>query len=325
MRDVSNLFGQDSRRQRRAFTLVELLVVIAIIGILIALLLPAVQAAREAARRINCTNNMKQIGLAAVQYENAYKTYPPSQVNVRESGAMARYHNVWPLLLPYMEQRQLYDLYYFDVPWYNAKNRGVAEAAVPNLRCPSSPGPDTVTYTGTTAGTYAVADYTTAHSIPQGGDFYNYLVSKGIIPSGTPHIQALLRDITGNLPTSLTIKRVRVADVRDGTSSTMLSIIEDCARPEPHSFDGRTIPSVISGAAWADYNAEIALQNICLGSNGRVINCTNANEILSFHPGGAVFPFADGSVHFLFNEIDPAVFVALFTADGDETVDVSGI
>ncbi|BBO35122.1 DUF1559 domain-containing protein [Lacipirellula parvula] len=90
---------------RRAFTLVELLVVIAIIGVLVALLLPAVQAAREAARRSSCQNNLKNIGLAALNYESARKVYPPGSVNARKTGYNG---NSWQMeILPYMEQGTL--------------------------------------------------------------------------------------------------------------------------------------------------------------------------------------------------------------------------
>src|SRR6188474_2683919 len=98
---------------RRAFTLVELLVVIAIIGVLVALLLPAVQAAREAARRMSCSNNLKQLSLALHNYEDTHKTLPPAGI---DSNQMS-----WTvLLLPYMEQKPLYDQFNFNKGAWNA-------------------------------------------------------------------------------------------------------------------------------------------------------------------------------------------------------------
>lgn len=107
------------------FTLVELLVVIAIIGLLTALLLPAVQAARESARRASCTNNMKQIGIALHNYHDAHKTFPPMVVLGGNSLAIPRpaYHHTWlTKILPFLEQRSIYDLMDARLPAWDAAN-----------------------------------------------------------------------------------------------------------------------------------------------------------------------------------------------------------
>ncbi len=129
-------------RRRRAFTLVELLVVIAIIGILVALLLPAVQAAREAARRMSCTNNLSQIILAAQNYEMAFRFYPCGTVD--EQGPIRNvpkgYHHNWVAqLLPYMEETTTYRHIDFSVGVYDDKNTAVREVQISTLHCPSSP------------------------------------------------------------------------------------------------------------------------------------------------------------------------------------------
>lgn len=136
----------------RGFTLVELLVVIAIIGILIALLLPAVQAAREAARRSQCTNNLKQIGLALHNYHDTFKTFPPGVIwgqgcmGANVGGDTGRdmcpgttpppaHHHTWnALILPFLEQKPLYDTIDFKRP---AWGQAFVGTAVPVLRCPS--------------------------------------------------------------------------------------------------------------------------------------------------------------------------------------------
>src|SRR5687767_4093268 len=155
------MFPRTSSR-RRAFTLVELLVVIAIIGILVALLLPAIQAAREAARRVQCTNNQKQIGLAILNYESSKKTLPPARTpNVTSftpkkgpcpgtalpalvnNGLQPHY--ILSFILPYIEQQPLYDQIDFKKPWTNGvpgtrpPNIRVVQVDIPDYICPSSP------------------------------------------------------------------------------------------------------------------------------------------------------------------------------------------
>ena len=130
------------RKYPRGFTLVELLVVIAIIGILVALLLPAVQAAREAARRMSCTNNLSQLILAVQNYEMAFRTYPPGTID--EKGPIKNvpqgYHHNWiSQILPYFEEQVTYSHIDFAVSVYDEKNMPVREVNIEVLACPSSP------------------------------------------------------------------------------------------------------------------------------------------------------------------------------------------
>ena len=129
--------------RRRAFTLIELLVVIAIIGVLVALLLPAVQAARDAARRISCQNNLKQIGLALHLYHDTFRELPPAEI---------RPHRIlWSgMLLPYIEQRDLYDTLDWGVPWNTdgSDNERGCQSYISTYRCPSSNAPKRVDSNG---------------------------------------------------------------------------------------------------------------------------------------------------------------------------------
>jgi len=126
------------RDKRRGFTLVELLVVIAIIGVLVALLLPAIQAAREAARRSNCTNNMKQFGIALQNYHNALKTFPSGGVSTANNPGTV-YSSPHAMLLPFFEEAGLASIYDSKRPW-TRQLRQVAETTIPVFNCPSSAG-----------------------------------------------------------------------------------------------------------------------------------------------------------------------------------------
>ncbi len=125
-------------KDRQAFTIVELLVVIAIIGLLVALLLPAVQAAREAARRLSCRNNLKQLGLAVQLYHDAFKQVPSGVIDLDDNARVGR-HSGFALLLPYLEQENLHADYNFNVSWQTSSNASLAAVRLSVLLCPSSP------------------------------------------------------------------------------------------------------------------------------------------------------------------------------------------
>ncbi len=125
--------------RRRAFTLIELLVVIAIIAVLISLLLPAVQQAREAARRTSCRNNLKQLGVALHNYHDQFGAFPPGIIAADENLQEAR-HSGFTLLLPQLEQTTVWRNYDFNVPWKHPTNRAAIQASLSVLRCPTSDG-----------------------------------------------------------------------------------------------------------------------------------------------------------------------------------------
>ena len=123
------------RGHRRGFTLIELLVVIAIIGALIALLLPAVQAAREAGRRVHCTNNLKQLGIAMHHFHDAHDTFA--------RGAWNSPQQTWTFsILPYLEEGPLFHAVNVNSPYYDARNTTVTQATIGVFHCPSDPGRD---------------------------------------------------------------------------------------------------------------------------------------------------------------------------------------
>lgn len=314
-------------RQDSGFTLIELLVVIGISGILLMMLLPSVQAARESARCISCVSNMRQIGLAVVQYERIHNSYPPSNVAIEPF----ELHNVLTFLLPYVEQSRLYDRYDFNQPWYFngtyyegsdpvcCKNGYVSSNQIPVFQCPSAPAPDLVTYTVMPTGTYGTTDYAVCAEIGISGEARQLLLSSEVIKEDQ-RLLGILRPIYGNRP-SVVDETLKASDVKDGASFTFL-FTEDAGRPEYYSLDGRpstaAAENFVTGAAWADRDTEYRISDACFG---RLMNCHNENELFSFHPDRAVFAFADGSVRILHNDIDLAVFAALITPNGGETVE----
>ena len=175
-------------KHRSAFTLVELLVVIAIIGILVGMLLPAVQAVREAARRSKCQNHLKQLGLAALNFESAQMAFPPGVVDDNDDLQDAL-HTGWVFLLPYMEQNNVADQYDMNQSWSSPTNLPLAQLSIATLQCPSNP--TAFQQTGDIEGTkcdYAFSKGPTAAlyaASPEGMFGINQQVKMGAITDGT--------------------------------------------------------------------------------------------------------------------------------------------
>jgi len=199
-----------SVRRRRGFTLVELLVVITIIGILIALLLPAVQAAREAARRMQCSNNLRQIGLALHNYHLSVKSFPPG--NLWYEG---REHCWTTMILPHLEQQALFDKYDFSVRWDHANNEEVTETDLSVFMCPSSRHK----YKG--PGDYGGQNGSTLSGVPWGWGLDQAMASGMLLNVNHEHSNTDLaqHDV------------VAISEVRDGTSNTII-VCEDAGRTE---------------------------------------------------------------------------------------------
>ncbi len=207
-----------SRKRRRGFTLVELLVVIAIIGILVALLLPAVQAAREAARRMQCSNNAKQIGLAMHNYHDVHRAFPkiiwgcPDVPQYENGGVLPLpYHHTWvTALLPYLEQTAVYDRIDFRLRAFNQPHTGTL---LPALRCPSDRGFSNVTETHGIAWTnYAGAE---------GFHYWPYEMQQ--LGPWSPWLElGWLRD--GNVAGLFAPGKMwrSLASIKDGTSNTVI-------------------------------------------------------------------------------------------------------
>jgi prepilin-type N-terminal cleavage/methylation domain-containing protein/prepilin-type processing-associated H-X9-DG protein len=302
-------------RRRTGFTLIELLVVIAIVAVLVGLLLPAVQQAREAARRSQCSNNLKQLGLALLNYEGHWGMLPtatrptPTQPGRKQASALTR-------LLPYLEHSDISKRYDFSVNWFEAPNTTVIPTQISVFQCPSTPGSnrlDTklISVGGVSfSGPRACADYAPVEGV-------------GSLLTGTGLVDAQSEGGMAALQVNFT--QCRIADVRDGTSST-LTLGEDAGRPVWY-IRGKVDPmkTVLPGGGWADDEQDFFLHGakadaLASPPGPCAINCHNDGELYSFHSGAANVLFTDGHVKFLSASTDIRVVARLITPRGREPV-----
>jgi prepilin-type N-terminal cleavage/methylation domain-containing protein len=288
-----------SKRKRRAFTLVELLVVIAIIGLLVAMLLPAVQSSREAARRSSCTNNMKQIGLAIAGYQLAKTVFPPSNsddVFEWDAGGRLRNHSWASLIMPYIENSPLHDTINFKISSLNVANQPAAGTVVPIYRCPSYMGTQLTMDAHYSRDKYAIGNYVS------------------IAASDIDHIWAVSLKPEGVI---FPLSEISPKDVTDGLSKTMF-IAESREERMRVWIDGRTAAYTALRDDPGNFTSQIALNTTPYYDDGDIV-CAYGPS--SMHPGGALHQFGDGSVHFLLDTITAANYVALCTRAGGEVID----
>jgi prepilin-type N-terminal cleavage/methylation domain-containing protein/prepilin-type processing-associated H-X9-DG protein len=309
-----------SRRAARGFTLIELLVVIAIIGVLIALLLPAVQSAREAARRAQCTNNLKQLGIGMHNHHDSQGTFPP--------GAWNSPARTWTFhILPYLEQQAMSNALNFNATFYDLKNSTVTGATLTAFLCPSDPGAGTpITVSGQPTrkkGNYA-ANWGNSHY-----DQGNPAPFDGPNGSVTP-IRGAFRVNTSTTPPS------NMRDFTDGTSGTMLLSEVIATLPNGSLVDLRgdiwsSSRCAFMYTAYTPPNSKIRDQmdgkNECAYPFGTNPPCSigtgsqpDFNAARSRHSGGVCVLFADGSVKFVKDSVNVETWRALSTKDAGEVV-----
>ncbi len=312
------------RPRRRGFTLIELLVVIAIIGILIALLLPAVQKVREAANRLKCQNNLKQLGLALHNFHDDYHAFPLA-------GKLSSELSWHVFLLPFIEQDNLYKRFSLAPGHYNGPpdNRGpmkneLALTKIPLYLCPSS-----------LAETMLLADpnnVNTAELVggapPYTTHYYGVMGPKGTNPAtGQPYQwdnvgahggfarQGIFQrdtDATSTSPGPDT--GTRIGDITDGTSQTLL-------------LGELSWTNDATGTRYRSWVRGCDGQPVCAGCRN-VTNAINSPSIANFndiafgsmHPGGANFTLADGSVRFLQEGISLSIYRSLASYNGGEVL-----
>ncbi|MCC9609005.1 DUF1559 domain-containing protein [Blastopirellula sp. JC732] len=308
-------------RAQRAFTLVELLVVIAIIGVLIALLLPAVQQAREAARRMQCTNHLKQLGLAMHNYESTFRLFPYGH-QTEVSGNTHRRDCWYQRILPFLEQKGLSDQYEADTTEYvHQINNVISTTSIFSLTCPSDPNSPGK---GANGGTTAF----------QG----NYVVSAGpgtwSFSSTSPStINVTAGDITGSNPGGMLFRESHTTfrDCTDGSTNTLLAA-EGIVRANgtgawgnsggywggaPHGSFGFSVGETPNTSV-ADRNYSCKATSTPGAPN--MAPCENGNSgglagrwnyARSYHPGGVNGCLTDGSVRFFPDTIDRQTWLRL--------------
>ncbi|MFO0901864.1 MAG: DUF1559 domain-containing protein [Pirellulales bacterium] len=313
------MFHHRLRRHRAGFTLVELLVVIAIIGILVALLLPAVQAAREAARRMQCSNNLKQLALAVHNYHDTYNSFPYAyQQNV----------SLHARLLPYMEQSNVAALITYDLPWNDPANAVALNTKVAAFVCPSDVNrlPTNLGATNNYYGNIGTTILYRAPSTNPSNSNYGFPPHNGAFSDGLA---------------------VRFADILDGTSNTALFSEKNrgdgsngISSPESDTYQPGTYPATADqamadclavntadlskqgysnvGAPWIQpyhstsvyYHTLPPNTRSCMYPPGRI-----ATTAGSRHPGGVELAMCDGSVRFISKTINLQTWRALGSRD----------
>ena len=310
----------------RGFTLVELLVVIAIIGILIALLLPAVQSAREAARRVQCNNNMKQLGLALHNYHDAHKTFPPCQMFPPGASPSTsnQYGPNWVIcILPFMEQETLYDSFDLKKPISDAANRQQRGVDLSMMKCPSDHYVDQTKFASPNDGdNWARSNYGSNGSM---GAFTtaNAWLERAAAGRNEPlWMNRYTRGVMGMN------NSVRIKDITDGTTSTFLllelraGIVEidrrgvwamgtpgasslwmhgtdDGVGPNNCSLSGDNISTCTE--IWTAVGQPM-LERECMGCD--LGNNSTQGVARSAHSGGIFVTMGDGSVRFIGDFID---------------------
>lgn len=335
-------------RRHTAFTIIELLVVIAILGLLMALLLPAVAASRHASRRAQCANHLRQMGIALANYHASHGCFPPGIVSASSYLANGEATG-FALLLPYLDQEGTVEEYDFDVPWYHERNDRAVAAQIAVFHCPAN----------RTEGRMMLSEIgkTWATRLPPWVGTIDYALCKGANAGLSLRADRMPLSVRGVFDVN---SRVRIRDLKDGASTIAMGeaaggegtyLVRDIAHPDRPVVDITTGRPVFVEQAWSagcvtsdayPYYGSVFAVSAQYGlppeprpeplnpPNKLVAPTVDGNDSLDnrngrdwvsgfrgMHPGGVHFLSCDGSVQFLNERVDAGVFQSLTTyADG---------
>ena len=321
------------RLRRSGFTLVELLVVIAIIGLLVALLLPAVQKARESARRLQCLNNLRQASLACLNYESANRHFPPANDALSASStSQHRLDYSWIAhILSYMEEQAISDALDRDVDWYDVANEIPSTTPLHSLRCPtrSNAEPVTLTAPGGNAGGFgdrAESDMRTHFLAVMGANPELSALPSFCNDPDSPYTMETEDDgscvsgnhgLLANNGVMFRYSSTRTSKIKDGSSKTFLigeSSFGEIAEQRTRPWIAGAVNKWMYGAKNLTY---------AINSGARPGPARNDMGFGSEHPGGCHFANSDGSATFYSENIDLLTLYNLAARDDGQVIDTS--
>jgi prepilin-type N-terminal cleavage/methylation domain-containing protein len=307
----------------RGWSLLELLCVVLVIGLILAILLPALSGTRETARRVQCQSHLRNLGLAVQQFESVHQRFPAAATMRHGEPASGLpdppRHGIFARLLPYCENSSVYRQLDLRCDWNAPVNAPFTRQHLGAiLLCPSAPGERQ---------RYHVSDYSPAIRVdPSENSGLGMLVRTGRLRNRSHHAgpdwgnrmpvwdNVLQLNQVDHVHQRFDRRVVRSADVRDGLSHTLL-LVENAGKPICYE-QGRPADCIITRFRWASPNLWMTINNFC--QRAQVVNCSNNSQPYSFHRRGLNVVLADGSVHFLNEQIEADALVSLITcAAGD--------